>query len=383
MTPADRAAAQRALDEGRGVYGRLDQIRGPEDAAADILDLWGAAEAAMRAMLGGSTLSGQALVRELRQRGILNLEQANALATFWDARSRVEDVAYKPTLTDVGYARMGYNELSRAITEAPSAPAAATGTFAPAASPFAPPGASGSTTAAGATAGAAAGAAAAGGAAAGAGTAGATTASRPAPAVPPPAASTATPRVVRRRSPLGLIIGLVALVVILAIGAYFAFGRSSYDREMASAIDLMQGSRTEAARAAFSKIASEHPDQAEPHVFLARLARTDGDVNTARQELATAIRLEPGNSQAQREMGLLLLSQNDNELARRFLVRAVQLDTADHAAQGYLGCALLRLGRVEEGQRFISRAGSGSWSACTAVPAAPTSPTTAATAPPR
>ena len=377
MTPADRAAAQRALDEGRGVYGRLDQIRGPEDAAADILDLWGAAEAAMRAMLGGSTLSGQALVRELRQRGILNLEQANALATFWDARSRVEDVGYKPTLTDVGYARMGYNELSRAITEAPSGSSAPTaGTAAADASPFAPPAARAAAGATGANA-AATGAAAAGAAA---GTASAPRAAAAAP--PPPAASgaAAAPVVRRRRSPAGLVIGLVVLVLILAIGAYFAFGRSSYDREMASAIDLMQSSRTEAARAAFSKIASEHPDQAEPHVFLARLARTDGDANTARQELATAIRLEPGNSQAQREMGLLLLSQNDAELARRFLVRAVQLDTTDHAAQGYLGCALLRLGRVEEGQRFISRAGSGSWSTCTAVPAAPT---TAATAPPR
>ena len=145
MTPADRAAAQAALDEGRGVYSRLDQIRGPEDAAADILDLWGAAEAAMRAMLGGSTLSGQALVRELRQRGILNLEQANALATFWDARARVDDVGYKPTLTDVGYARLGYNELGRAISEASNAPAttsagAATGAASAAdASPFAPP----------------------------------------------------------------------------------------------------------------------------------------------------------------------------------------------------------------------------------------------------
>jgi cytochrome c-type biogenesis protein CcmH/NrfG len=131
---------------------------------------------------------------------------------------------------------------------------------------------------------------------------------------------------------------------------------------------MMQSQRTEGARAAFSKIASEHPDQAEPHVFLARLARNDGDINTARQELATAIRLEPGNGRAQREMGLLLLGQNDPDLARRFLIRAVQLDTADHAAQGYLGCTLLRLGRIEEGQRFISRAGSGSWSACTAVP---------------
>ena len=366
MTPADRAAAQAALDEGRSVYSRLDQIRGPEDAAADILDLWGAAEAAMRAMLGGSTLSGQALVRELRQRGILNLEQANALATFWDARARVDDVGYKPTLTDVGYARLGYNELGRAISEASSAPAAtstAAATGAADASPFAPPAASA-------------------GARPAAPPAAATSAPpRAAAAAPaPPVSERAAAPVVRRRSPLVLIVSILVLLAVLGAAAYYALGRSSYDRDMAAATDLMQSSRTEAARAAFSKIASEHPDRGDPHVFLARLARTDGDVNTARQELATAIRIEPGNERALREMGLLLLSQNDPELARRFLVRAVQADTTDHAAQGYLGCALLRQGRVEEGQRFISRAGSGSWSTCTAVPAAPT---TAATAPPR
>lgn len=366
MTPADRAAAQAALDEGRGVYSRLDQIRGPEDAAADILDLWGAAEAAMRAMLGGSTLSGQALVRELRQRGILNLEQANALATFWDARARVDDVGYKPTLTDVGYARLGYNELGRAISEASNAPAAtstAAATGAADTSPFAPP------------------AAAAGARPAAAPPAATSAPARAAAAAPaPPAGERVGTPVVRRRSPLVLIVSILVLLAVLGAAAYFALGRSSYDRDMAAATDLMQSSRTEAARAAFSKIASEHPDRGDPHVFLARLARTDGDVNTARQELATAIRIEPGNERALREMGLLLLSQNDPELARRFLVRAVQADTTDHAAQGYLGCALLRQGRVEEGQRFIMRAGSGSWSTCTAVPA---TPTTAATAPPR
>ena len=90
------------------------------------MDLWGAAESAMRAMLGGSTLVGQPLVRELRQRGSLNLEQANAIASFWDARSRVDDVGYKPTLTDVGYARVGYNELTRAIERVAAAADAAT-----------------------------------------------------------------------------------------------------------------------------------------------------------------------------------------------------------------------------------------------------------------
>ncbi len=355
MTPGDRTAAQAALNEGRGVYGRLDQIRGPEDAAADILDLWRAAETAMRAMLGGSTLSGQALVRELRQRGTINLEQANSLASFWDARARVDDVGYKPTLTDVGYARVGYNELTDSLANGasgaapplaePAVAAAAASTFS---SPRVPPGSAAPSVAAPASPRAAA------------------------PVGGPVAAPGATaPRraAMRRRPATPLLLGgLLLLLVIAALAYYLLAGPSSYDREMQVAADLLSSGRQESARAAFNKIAREHPNESKPHVFLARFARQDADPSTARQELETAIRLNPADELAQREMGLLLLSQNDPQLALKFFVRAIKLDTADVAAQGYAGCSLLRLNRIDEGQKFLSRAGQGTWTACSAVP---------------
>jgi hypothetical protein len=337
-------AAQAALAEGRAVYGRLDQIRGPEDAAADIMELWAAGESAMRAMLGGSTLSGQALVRELRQRGVLSLEQANALASFWDARGRADDVAYKPTLTDVGFARAGYNELGRVVNEAQ---AAQSGTGTSPASTFAPGGPA----------------------------AGVSTGTRP-PVVPdaaqvPPASAPARQPVSKRRAsvPLLLTIGLVALLAIAA-AAYFTRGGSKFDSDMASAINLMSTGRTEAARGAFGAIAHDYPDKAAPHVFLSRLARNDNppDMNTARQELLTAIRLEPTYEPAQREMGIFQLADQNPSLARNFLVRAVQLAPNDSAAQGYLGCALMRLNRVDEAQRFLTRAGNGTWSSCAVLP---------------
>lgn len=348
MTPADRAAARSALDRGRSTYQRLDQIRTPEDTAADLVELWAAAEEAMRAMLGGSVLSGQALVRELRQRGSITLEQANALASFWGARSRVDDIGYKPTLTDVGYARVGYDELGRAIDN--PATATAPSPFAPAAaaagapSPFAPPGAFGA-------------------------------------AAPPPAAAAAAPPVApaaapylaapargRRPATPVLLGAAAAAAILLALLAFFSLRPSGYDRALQRAVQTMQSGRPEAARAAFSQLVQSYPTRATPHVFLSRLARNEGDFNTARQELVTAIRLNPTDELAQREMGLLLLAQGNPDLARSFLVRAVKLDAADSAAQGYLGCALLRLGRVAEGQRFITRAGPGSWSGCTAAP---------------
>lgn len=349
MTPSDRAAAQSALNEGRSVYGRLDQIRGPEDAAADLMELWAAGESAMRAMLGGSTLSGQALVRELRQRGVLNLEQANAIASFWDARSRADDVAYKPTLTDVGFARAGYNELGHVVNEPASkvdaVEAGSTSTFAPGGVPIGtrPLAAPGAATA---------------------------------PQLTEPVKRSTTTGGTSR--PIMIAVGAIALVIIAAVAAYFAFGRSGFDGEMASAVSLMTTGRTEAARAAFGAIAHEYPDKAPPHVFLSRLARDDSppDMNTARQELVTAIRLDPAYEPAQREMGIFQLADHNPSLARNFLVRAVLLAPNDNAAQGYLGCALVGLNRGEEAQKFLSRAGTGTWSSCATLPTTPTATAT-------
>lgn len=355
-------AAQAALNDGRAVYGRLDQIRGPEDAAADIMELWAAGESAMRAMLGGSSLSGQALVRELRQRGVLNLEQANTIASFWDARNRVDDVAYKPTLTDVGFARAGYNELGRIASETP---ATASGTGGSSTSSFAPGGAA---AAAGAAAATAAGAQAANGAAG--------RPVMPGAATVPPATGPVTRARGARRFPMPLLVTAVVLVLVaIAVALYIARGRSRFDSEMATAISLMTTGRTEAARGAFTTIAHEYPDKAAPHVFLSRMAREDNppDMNTSRQELVTAIRLEPTYEPAQREMGIFQLAAQNPTLARNFLVRAVQLAPNDSAAQGYLGCALMRLNRVDEAQRFLARAGTGTWSSC-AGPATPTQP---------
>ena len=99
-------------------------------------------------------------------------------------------------------------------------------------------------------------------------------------------------------------------------------------------------------------------------MFLARIAREEGDLVAARREIEAAIRLDPEWSVAQREMGMLLLSQGNYDLARRFFVRAIQLNPADSAAKGFLGCSMIRLGNRDLGLRFLGQAGTGSWSAC-------------------
>jgi len=334
VTPADRDAARVAYGTGRAIYARLDQIRGPEDAAADIIDLWNAAEHAIRAMLGGSVLSGQALIRELRQRGLIELEQANALVSFLDARLRVDAIAYKPTLTDVGYARAGYNELGNVIERADTGGATASAA---------------SATAAGATA--------------------------TAPPTGTPVPSIEIPvyhplRSTRRKISTPVIAAIAALVLLIAVGGYLFMRGSTYDRALSDGIAQMQRGQFEAARTSFSLAARERPAEAEPHVFLARIARNEGEIETARRELETAIRDEPNNPRALREEGLLLLAQGRFDVASRFLARAVQADTTDPAAKGYLSCALCQLGQDSLALRFAKRAGSGSWSSC-AVPRAP------------
>jgi Flp pilus assembly protein TadD len=126
----------------------------------------------------------------------------------------------------------------------------------------------------------------------------------------------------------------------------------------------MNSGQREKARGEFMKAAKGEPNAAMPHVFLARLSRQEGDLASARAQLDTALRLEPRNAYALREMGLVLFSTKQYDLARRFFVRAVQADPQDRSAQGYLGCALMRLGRAQEGTNFINKAGNGSWQSC-------------------
>ena len=42
---------------------KLDASRHPEEIAADIIEVWSSVETALRSLMGGSTLSGQPLIR--------------------------------------------------------------------------------------------------------------------------------------------------------------------------------------------------------------------------------------------------------------------------------------------------------------------------------
>jgi tetratricopeptide (TPR) repeat protein len=356
---ANQQSALAALRSVSPIAARLDGAAEGEDRAADILELWQGTETALRALIGGASLSGQALIRELRQQELISLGQAYALLEFLGARDRANRTSYRVTDNDVGVAREGFRQLETGLSAGaveppplPPRPSDVAAAGAGAASSYAP----GSYSYAASTSPYAPGA------------------SRTAPGpVTPPASTYSTPiepaptyAAAPSRIPQNLwFIGLLVLIVLGAIGGYAMFARrSNPTKDMAEAATMMQTGRREAARGEFARIARDNPNLATPHVFLGRLAREDGDIITARREIETAIRLEPKNVKALREMGLILFSTGDYELARRFFVRAVQSNPADNSSQGYLGCALARLNRVEEAQRFLTRAGPGVWSSC-------------------
>jgi len=167
----------------------------------------------------------------------------------------------------------------------------------------------------------------------------------------------------------------IAVVVLLIVGGYLFYGRSSSSSGLTAGIDAMNNGQRERARGEFAKAVNSDPNSATPHVFLARISREEGDLATARAQLDTALRLDPKNAVALREMGLVLFASRQYDLARRFFVRAVTANPQDRASQGYLGCTMMRLNRITEGTSWIGKAGTGPWQACL-------QPTTTTTAPP-
>ena len=345
MTAGSQRAALEAISSARPIIARLSMARDSEDIAADLIDAWTATETGLRSLIGGSALTGQMLIRELRQRHFLSLEQANALAEFHAARERAARVDYRPTEGDVNASRDAFLKLEAGLMGEPLAAAPATAGAAAAASASAtapPPSAARS---------------------------GAYTPDGP---LDPNArerfegAPVAVPAQRSRPRWLVPVLGLVALLVV-AGAAYALMGRNS-GGAYADGVAAYREGRREAAAGEFLKAAKDDPNDPMPHVYLARMAREAGNLNTANSEAVTAVRLGPNNAIALRELASVSFAQQNYDAARRFYARAVEADPSDKLATGFLGCSLIRLGRIDEGNRFLQRAGPGAWSGCAPPP---------------
>lgn len=324
MSTLAQRSARAALDAARPAVARLDVNRGSEDLAADLIETWGAVEDALRSLVGSSALSGQALIREARQRQLIDFDQANSLAELQSVHDRVRDTAYRPTEADIHATRAAFLKLDSALmgdtgVESPRTSAAA------AAAPVAT-----------------------------------------APVVPEPPAAVPPPRL---RMPVWAWVAIAIVVVaVLGVIGYYVFGNKTSDSLQAGIAAYKAGQR-ETAVSDFNKAAREDPKDPTPHIYLGRMAREVGNYPLATQELTVAIQDDPNNALALREMGANLLTQGNYDLARNFYVKAVRADPSDKVSMGYLGCTLVRLNRASEAATFLTRAGPGPWSNCT--PAAP------------
>jgi len=306
-----------ALDAARPAIARLDRSRHAEELAADLIEAWGGVETALRSLLGGTPLSGQALIREARNRHLITLDQANALAEFHAARERAQDTSYHPSDADINAAREGFLKLEASLmapepTETPATPGEAMSSKGLRVSPLAP-----------------------------------------AQPVPGP----------RERQPWLFIVGGVLVLAAIAVGAWYLFSRRG-DSSLQQGIAYYQRGQRELAVGEFTRAARDNPKSAMPHVYMSRMAREVGNLTLAGQEATLAVQAEPNNATALREMASYLLAAGNLELARRFYVRALQANPDDRLAQGFLGCTLIKLGRFDEGMRWMNRAGQGSWSSC-------------------
>lgn len=347
MTDADRRAALSALEAARPTIAALDPTRRPEETAADLVEVWTAVETALRSLAGGSALAGQALIRELRQQQVISLEQAHAVLELLAVRERVDRPDYQPTAADDAVARETFATLDRTLHAAEDATTT---------QPVQPPAA---------------------------GDAPVTTAAAPIPASelqPAPGASSG--RI--------LMVVLIILALILAGGGYYWYTSSGPGGPLARGIADYGAGRREQARMELQRAVSASPNAALPHIYLARIARDEGDFAGAGRELTTAVQLDPKSALAQRELGALFLARGaqfatqqrtdlaaqDYDAARRAYVRAIQLDPGDTTAYGWLGCALVHLGRAQEAASWFQRAGQGPWSVCNpaASGAAPLAP---------
>ena len=315
MAGQNERSALAALDAARPVVARLDGSRHPEDLAADIIESWSAVETALRSLVGGTSLSGQALVREARGRQLLTLEQANSLVQFQAARDRASQTNYRPNASDATAARAGFLSLESgllsAISPAPAVPTAASS----------------------------------------------------APTAPMPSGESFAPRGRWSGGPWRIGLGVLALAIVAAIVWWAVGGRTSSDGT-AEGVRLLNQGKREVARDVFKKAARDNPKSALPLVYIGRMFRDEQRYDSARVYLEAAIRRDPKSAAAFRELAKLLFMQGNYDGARAFFVRAAQADGTDRESLGYLGCTLIRMGRVAEGQNFVRRAGPGQWEAC-------------------
>src|SRR6185437_4945620 len=242
--------ALHALEAVRPAVERLSSSRSSQDNASDVTAICTGVELALSVLIGRTDLSGQALVRETRQREAISLEQAHAALELFAVRDRV-GASGQIDAADLEVAREAYGALGRGFDAAPvsadTATPPATGAVTPSAAardgPAVPSGIAPSSSAAagGPLGGAAFGA-------------------------PEEAPLTAPPR-------HGPLITAAVVSVLVLLGVYYLVAGHRAPSALDAGIAAYTAGHRDSARVFFTRAAAAYPNTVRPHLYLARMAR--------------------------------------------------------------------------------------------------------------
>ncbi|HUE95159.1 MAG TPA: tetratricopeptide repeat protein [Longimicrobiaceae bacterium] len=148
--------------------------------------------------------------------------------------------------------------------------------------------------------------------------------------------------------------GGVAFIAIVAAAFYLASDRGP--NHMAEGVALFRsGAYTEAAHH-FWRFAEANPDDATPHLYLARIHRRMDRPELAAEALREAQRLAPEDAAVHRELGFLLLDTGRADVAVDRFRRALELEGESSEAWVGLIRALRESGRTREADEALAQA---------------------------
>jgi tetratricopeptide (TPR) repeat protein len=169
---------------------------------------------------------------------------------------------------------------------------------------------------------------------------------------PPPEAEVASATV---GEPALRWIAVAAGAIILVVLGFWLFAGRGDDR-MDEAIALFRTGDHARAAEAFERHAAARPQDATPHLYLARIDRRAGRLEEAREHLRRGLEVAPDEAALHRELGFLLLDAGQSAAAVGRFRDAVERDP--EAVEGWLGLvrALREDGQPEAAERVLSRA---------------------------
>lgn len=148
---------------------------------------------------------------------------------------------------------------------------------------------------------------------------------------------------------------LTALVLLLVVVAAVAMSRRE-DPSLAEGIALFRSGAYADAASRFWRYSEANPEDATPHLYLARIHRRLGRLDLAADEVRIALQLAPADADVQTEIGFLLLERGQYDVAVERFRSAVGADP--EAASAWIGLvrALRADGRDDAADLVLARA---------------------------